>query len=298
MGKTKVLILGASGFVGRNLKEYLERFDTYELLCPRRSELDLLEESAVSEYLRAHRPDVVIHAAVCRNPNYFRSESPKTELEQDLRMFFNLEKHHDLFGKMLCFGSGAELDKRADIRSAKEGEYPNGVPANDYGLAKYIIGKTVESSENLYNLRLFGLFGKYENWRTTFISGACCKAIKGLPITIRQNVVFDYLYIDDFCPIVRWFVEHEPKYHCYNIASGRKIDLLTIAETVKELSGNDVPVYVCREGLGNEYTADITRLKTELPGFSVEDFSGSARKLYEYYRGIETQIDLLSLLYQ
>ena len=295
--KTKVLILGSGGFVGRNLKEYLEQFDRYELLCPRHNELDLLEEMQVSTYLNNHRPDVIINAAVCKNPKFFQSASPKTELEQDLRMFFNLEKYHGFYGKMLYFGSGAELDKRTDIHTAKEGVYPNGIPANDYGFAKYLIGRTIETSSNIYNLRLFGLFGKYENWRTTFISGACCKAIKGIPITIRQNVVFDYLYIDDFCPIVQWFVDNQPKYHSYNIASGRKIDLVTIAETVRRLSGNDVPIYLCQDGFGNEYTADVTRLKDENTAFSIEDIGVSVNKLLDYYRQIEGQVDLLSLLY-
>lgn len=293
-----MLIFGSGGFIGRNLVEYLSEYAEYELLCPRSKDLDLLDEYAVESYLKEHCPDVVINAAVCKNPKYFASSNPKSELEQDLRMFFNLEKHCDKFGKMLYFGSGAEFDKRYDICSAKEGEFLNGIPANEYGLAKYIIGQAIENSSNIYNLRIFGLFGKYENWRTTFISGACCKAIKGLPITIRQNVVFDYLYIDDFCPIIRWFIDNTPKYHSYNIASGRKIDLVTIAETVKKLSGNDVPIYVCQEGLGREYTASNQRLLAECSNFFTSDFDVSVQSLMNYYRGHTDDISLLDLLYQ
>ncbi len=295
--KNKILILGVTGFVGRNLKEYLERLEAYELLCPSHAELDLLAEKQVEDYLCTHKPDVVIDAAVCRNPKYYQNDSPGTELEQDLRMFFNLEKYHAYYGKMLYFGSGAELDKRMDICSAKEDAYPNGVPANDYGFAKYVIGRNIENSDNIFNLRLYGLFGKYENWRTTFISGACCKAIKGLPITIRQNVIFDYLYIDDFCRIIQWFIEHKPRYHTYNIASGRKVDLVTIAETVKRLSRKDIPIIVCKDGFGNEYTADISRLKDEYENLVIEGLDDSVRKLLSYYRSIESEIDLVSLLY-
>lgn len=293
----KVLILGSGGFVGRNMKEYLSGYDGYELLCPRHAELDILDEFAVRDYLAQHRPDVVINAAVCKNPKYFHSQAAMTELEQDLRMFFNLEKYHAYYGKMLYFGSGAEFDKRYDICSAREGEYVNGIPSNDYGFAKYVIGRAIENSSNIYNMRIFGLFGKYENWKTTFISGACCKAIKKLPITIRQNVYFDYLYIDDFCRIIKWFVDNEPKYHSYNICSGRKIDLVTIAETVKRLSGNDIPIYVCQEGLAKEYTGNNERLKAENKDFRITDFDDSIKYLLAYYKEIEKQIDLYSLLY-
>ena len=293
----RILILGSNGFIGRNVKEYLWQFPSYKLLCPSRAQLDLLNEAAVCEYLKSTCPDVVINAAVCRNPSYFESTSQECELGQDLKMFYILDKYSRYYGKMLYFGSGAEFDKNKDIASVRETDFLNGIPSTQYGLAKYVIGRSIDKSDSIYNLRIFGLFGKYENWKTTFISGACCKAIKGIPITIRKNTYFDYLVIDDFCPVIRWFIEHKPQYHTYNVCSGEKRDLLSIAETVKRLSGNDVPIYVCQEGLANEYTASNERLKQEYLGFSLTRFDSSIIKLLSYYRSIENEIDLLSLLY-
>ena len=293
----RVLILGSNGFIGRNLKEYLRQFPSYKLLCPSRAQLDLLNEAAVCEYLKNTRPDVVINAAVCRNPSYYASTSQESELGQDLKMFYILDKYSRYYGKMLYFGSGAELDKSKDIVSVREMDFLNGIPSTQYGFAKYVIGKSIDKSDSIYNLRIFGLFGKYENWKTTFISGACCKAIKGIPITIRKNTYFDYLDIDDLCPVIRWFIEHKPQYHTYNVCSGEKRDLLSIAETVKRLSGNDVPIYVCQEGLANEYTASNERLKQEYLGFSLTQFDSSIIKLLSYYRWIENELDLLALLY-
>ena len=199
---------------------------------------------------------------------------------------------------MLYFGSGAEFDKSKNIISVSEDEFLNDIPHTQYGFAKYVIGKDIENSENIYNLRIFGLFGKYENWKTTFISGACCKALKGLPITIRQNVYFDYLYIDDFCKIVEWFVNNTPQYHTYNVTSGEKIDLVTIAGIINKLSDIKVPVYVCKKGLANEYTANNARILKEsgiiLKGISVSNI----RDLLNYYRKSIDKIDLYSLLYQ
>lgn len=292
----KVLLLGGGGFVGRNLKEAFTARKDIALVAPTSRELNLLNEDAVERYLQKDRFDVVIHAAVA-NPRR-SSFGTARELEQDLRIFYNVEKHHTQYGRMLYFGSGAEYDKRQDICSVTEDEPFNGIPANDYGLAKYIIGRSIEKSENIYNLRIFGLFGKYEDWRKTFISGACCKALKGLPITIRQNVFFDYLYIDDFCRAVSWFIDHIPVHHTYNVASGQRIDLLSIAEMVKEAGGFDVPVYVCKEGLANEYTASNQRLLTEYRDFTVTDMRDAVSKLLIYYKSVYNEIDLLSLLYQ
>ena len=292
-----ILLLGSSGFIGRNFKEYISRFGQYRLYAPSSSQLNLLHESEVEDHLKQLRPDVVVHAAVCRNPKYFPMAAPISELEQDLRMFYNLEKYSDFYGKMIYFGSGAEYDKACNIRSVTEDDNKNGVPKTNYGLAKYIVGKTIEQSRNIYNMRVFGLFGKYDNWRTTFMSGAWCKALKGLPITIRQNTCFDYLDIDDFCPVIKWFIDETPKYHTYNICSGKKIDLLTIAEKVRCLSGNDVPIYVCLPGMAKEYTASNERLRKEHSAFSLTTLDDSIQKLLAYYRAIEQEIDMLSLLY-
>lgn len=294
----RILILGANGFVGKNLKEYLSQFtNEYILQTPSRKELNLLNEKDVKNYLSKNYFDVIVNAAVC-NPIRGNSIDNQTELEQDLRMYYVLKKYSDLYGKMLYFGSGAEFDKSENIVSVTENDFNNNIPSTQYGLAKYIIGKDIESSKNIYNLRIFGLFGKYENWRTTFISGACCKALKGLPITIRQNVYFDYMYIDDFCKIIKLFIDNEPKYHTYNITTGKKSDLITIAETINKLVENPVPIYVCKSGLANEYTADNKRLSNEFVNFEFLEMEKSIGHLLDYYKVIIDTIDNYSLLYQ
>lgn len=69
-------------------------------------------------------------------------------------MYYNLKRYNNLYGKMLYFGSGAEYDKSKDISFVTEAEFINNVPLTQYGLAKYIIGKDIEKSSNIYNLRI------------------------------------------------------------------------------------------------------------------------------------------------
>jgi len=260
-------------------------------------DFDASEEQAVETILKSNSYDVVIHAAVY-NPRVVQSNCPDNELDKNLRMFFNFERFRDLYGKMLYFGSGAEFDKNGNIRSVKENSTGNGIPKSDYGFYKYVINKSIRCSDNFINLRLFGLFGKYENWKNTFISGACCKALKGLPITIRQNVYFDYLYISDFCRIIKWFLDNESKHGEYNIASGDRIDLVTLAEIVLKVSRKQVPVYICREGFGNEYTASNKRLMSEVNNFTFTPMEEAVNDLYTWYQDHEEDIDTYSLLYQ
>ena len=293
-----ILIVGASGFIGKNLYEYLsKKKDEYNIFIPCSKEFDAINEEKVNRLLEKVYFDVIINSAV-HNCGAKKYKDNTKMLEYSMRMFYNFEKNQNLYGKMLYFGSGAEFDKRNDIRSVKEDDFGKHIPSDDYGFAKYIIAKSIESSKNIYNLRLFGIYGKYEYWQSKFISNICCKAIKNIPISIRQNVYFDYLFIDDFCRIAEWFVENQPKYKSYNVTTGEKIDLLTLAQKVLKISGKDLPIYVCREELAKEYSSNNDKLIREIGNFQFTNVDEAIKKLYDWYAHNEEIIDLYPLMYQ
>lgn len=62
MSKTRILLTGGSGMVGRNLLEH-PGIDRFEVVAPSSSELDLRDFNAVQAYLHDCQPDMVIHAA-------------------------------------------------------------------------------------------------------------------------------------------------------------------------------------------------------------------------------------------
>lgn len=58
----KMLLTGGSGLVGRNIQEHSSA-DKWEILTPSRKELDLTDLSSVSQWVKKHQPDIIIHAA-------------------------------------------------------------------------------------------------------------------------------------------------------------------------------------------------------------------------------------------
>ena len=289
----KVLITGGSGFIGQNLREKLG--DKYLIQAPSSEELNLLDAVTVSDYLRRNAFDMIIHSATW-NATRTSPKDTSLVLENNLRMFFNLARRKDDFGRMIYFGSGAEYSRENWFPRMKEQFFDTHMPTDQYGFSKYVMAKYSEGAGNIHNLRLFGIYGKYEDWRIRFISNACARAVHDFPITIRQNVYFDYLYIDDLVEIVRNFIDREIGATTFNVCTGITFDLITLAKLVIAVSGKDLAIEVAKAGLGREYSGDNSRLLTETGGFQFRNMESCIAELYNWYLTQKETIDREALL--
>jgi UDP-glucose 4-epimerase len=282
----RILLTGGSGFIGRNLAEQLAA--SYEVFAPSSAELNLLKELEVREYLRQHRFDVIVHSATTRTNR--RLGTPADLVDHNCRMFFNLARNQPSFGKMIHFGSGAEYDRARMAPFVTEDDFDACVPLDAYGFSKYVIAKYIEGSERIVDLRLFGVFGPYEDYTVRFLSNACCRALKGMPIVIRQEVVFDYLYVKDLSELTRWFIEHDCRHRVYNACTGQRTVLTELARMVAEVSERGPQIFVRRSGMGGEYTADNSRLLAEMGQYEFYDLRRAIAELYAWYAEREIEI--------
>src|SRR3990167_8431806 len=107
-----ILIIGANGFIGRHLYEYLSQDSTYTLLTPSSKILNIIDERSVDAYIEATTPDVIVN---CANRGGSRDSGNENIVHDNLRMFFNIVKHSDKVSKIIHFGSGAEYCKHKPI---------------------------------------------------------------------------------------------------------------------------------------------------------------------------------------
>ncbi len=276
----KLLLTGGSGFIGRNLREAFA--NRYEVLAPGRKELDLLDDEAVRAWMRAHPVDAVIHSAT--TPGH-RNAAPVPDLAyRNLRMYHNLVRNEDCYGRFLFLGSGAAYDMRHYRPKMDESYLGEHIPADAHGFSKYLCGLHAQASGGrVVDLRLFGVFGKYEDWEIRFISNAVCKALAGRPITLKQNRRFDYLFIDDLAPILEHFIENQAAHAAYNLTPERSTELLELARMVGRAAGREVEIQVAEPGLGAEYSGSNARLRAEVPGLRLTPMTEAVAKLYAWY---------------
>lgn len=286
-----LLITGAGprGVTGRLIKEHFD--GKYELLTPSSSELDLTNDEAVAAYFDGHKVDYVIHCATFRPTSIHDSHFVDEELESNLRMFYALVAQSSRFKKMIYFGSGAEFDKSKPIVNVSERDFGNSAPKNKYGLGKYIMNHYTQTSSNIYNFRLFGTINQYERFTKNVISNLCVKAMKGLPLQLRQDCRFSFVDINDIIPVLDYALTHDLKYHDYNLAMNDSYLLSELAEIITNLAKREDKVTFVNEGLNLEYTASNKRICEEFNP-SLTPIEKAIERVYNYYDSIKDSISV------
>lgn len=263
--RKKILLTGGTGFIGSHVLRLLSR--KYTILAPKRTELNIVDQNSVNQYLKNKKFDAVIHCAIL-TPHLKECDQEANLLDYTMRGLLNLQYHEDKFDKIIYVGSGAEFDKTRDIISVQEEQIGQMIPQDAYGYAKYILNKLARTSQKIYNLRVFGCYGPGEQPRR-FIRSAITDCLAGKPITIRQDCLFSYIFINDLVYIMDWFLIHTPRYHDYNICDGKIYKLSQLANMVSRcMKTHTQGITIQQTGFNKQYTANNTRLLQELSSFT------------------------------
>ncbi|MDD3237814.1 MAG: NAD(P)-dependent oxidoreductase [Candidatus Gastranaerophilales bacterium] len=279
--KKKILLTGGNGFIGKNIKEsYLSQ--NYEIIAPSSKELNLLDTDCSDDFFKDKNFDVILHAA-CK-PGHRNAKDRSNLYYSNVKMFLNLERNKNHYKKLINFGSGAIYDGSDDISNAVEDSIYKKMPDDEHGFCKYTVRKMIDNLDGFVDLNIFGIFGKYEDYAIRFISNAIAKTVFNYPITLRQDRLFSYLYIDDLMPILEFFIENETKYKSYNIVPDEKTSLLNIANKISKLRNNNLGIKVAKAGTGIEYTGSNNRLKQEFKQIKFTKIDEAIKQLYTYYQ--------------
>ncbi len=213
------LLTGASGAIGRNLKESIPG-----LLCPTHSELDLTNMGQTRKYLSNHKVDSIIHCA---------SNDKEVCVFDNLRMFVNLA---DTLIPMITFCTGREVEDRM----GKSGEYI---------LSKHIIKELALSKYgHITVIKIWGCFGKYER-DIRFFTNNFNRVKQGLPILVTEDKLFSYVYVNDLVriinqlPICNWLVK----------IVGYTESLLDYAKIIKKVTQSPYEIIIEKENYSNSY---------------------------------------------
>lgn len=271
-----ILLTGSGGFIGSHLKEYLQ--NKYNLFTPRSLELNLLDGLSVKKYIETNKINFIIHSASC-GVRITADATIEDVAKPNLEMFNNLADCVNPNCPMITFGSGAEYDKSRPLQKIKEEDFGKSIPKDPYGYSKYLISKEIEKQENILNLRIFGIYGQGED-ASRVTSCIINDNLNHRPITLNQNVVFDFIWIDDFCKIVEHFIEKPTKEKFINVSPTESIQIVDLANIVNAFSDFKSEIIIKNEGLNKEYTGDNNKLINEVKSFNFTSYEDGMKTFY------------------
>jgi nucleoside-diphosphate-sugar epimerase len=197
----RVCVLGAHGFIGKNLCRGTSWFDVT------RGDVNLLNQEDVQKYFDTHTYDVVVHCAVVGGSRLEKDASDV--LYKNILMFENVASVFK--GKMLYFSSGAALRGNP--------------PTDPYGLSKWLVDRRIETIPNAHSLRIWGCYGPGE--LPTRFSAVCARDGH---VVIERDRYFDFIDVEDVRRIVCEYVRGERTDKEYDLVYPEKLLLSQWAE--------------------------------------------------------------------
>ena len=275
-----ILLTGSGGFVGQNLKKYLKSY--YNILSPRSFELDVTCFNEVKEYINNYKIDLIIH---CASVGGIRDQiDAKDTLSQNMLMLDNLVRCKTPNTKIITFGSGAMYNKLRNLNKVNEYELGLSEPNDLYGKSKMLIAKKIKGHLDVLCLNIFGCYG-YNEKSSRFPSYAINQNLKHEDIVINQNVVFDYLFIEDLNKIIMYFIKFGwNKDNIINVTPTQSISLYEIASIVNEISDFKSNIQIKNKILNYEYTGNNSLLLKYIPSFNFTTYKIGLKKLFSYIK--------------
>jgi GDP-L-fucose synthase len=251
-----IYVAGHRGMVGSAIVRRLQRAGFDQILIRSRSELDLLDRSAVRAFFETQRPAIVVDAAAKVGGIAANNEQPVEFLLQNVTIQNNIIEAAADFGtrKLLFLGSSCIYPKFAP-QPIPESALLTGAlePTNDaYALAKIAGIKLCQAYSREYGKTFISgmptnLYGPNDNFdlKTSHVLPALIRKVHEAMERGENSLVVwgtgtprrEFLHVDDLADACLFLLNHYDSPEIINIGCGEDMTVRDLAETVCQVLG-------------------------------------------------------------
>ena len=252
----KIFVAGHRGMVGSAIVRRLQRAGYQNVITRARSELDLLNQQAVHDFLSAEKPDYLFIAAAkvggIQANNVYRADF----IYQNLMIEANLIHGAHLAGvqKLMFLGSSCIYPKMAPQPMSEDALLTGPLePTNEpYAIAKIAGIKMCEAYNAQYGrdyisvmpTNLYGINDNYDLNNSHVLPALIRKTHEAKVRGDRELVVWgtgtpmrEFLYADDLADACAYLMEQDYRGPLVNIGTGTDVTIRELAETVTRVLG-------------------------------------------------------------
>lgn len=286
--KDNVLIIGSTGFIGKNIVDFFLNIDYNLVLLVRDSssiildsdddnksikivQADLKDIVFVKKIIENHNINIVIHLASGLIPSSNKDDFNKEMNEIILPTYSLLEYLSEKKIKIIYFSSGGTIYGKVQVNKILETHLLQ--PISYYGYGKLMIENYIQFLNRTKNLsylilRPSNVYGKYQRLESKqgFISVSIGKVLSGKPIEIWGDgeTIRDYVNVQDVAILTRKLINMNINNEVINIGSGIGTSLNDIVSIVQKNINKEFKVEYkdSRSVDVDKMVLDITKLKS------------------------------------
>ena len=284
MGKTKIILTGANGFLGKNLYIYLIN-QGYNVMTISIRDHNLNE---VKSDIIKYQPDIFIHAGWSYG-NSFKDINNNNQYD-NIKIGVELMKILSNIDNLYFIGLGSFAEYNPKNNTISELDKEN--PQNNYGLSKNLLKIISEKLCYINNFKWLWIRPCYvfgpNDIQTRLIPKVInsCLSNKTIKLNSCKSVV-EYLYVEDFIEAIGHLIKNNNT-GIFNICSGKQYQIKDIINSIKKLcKSNSKIVFDSNKDRKNDYTkyicGDNNKLKESTKWKQKYNLVDGLKKTIEFY---------------
>lgn len=280
----RVLILGTTGFIGRNCVERFAANPEYEVMAAlRQGDMidahrwcgDLRDAASVNSLISGWHPDIIIHAAATTSGSKDIVNTPAIHVTDNAVMgSFIFRAAHEAGVKQVIFFSCTTMWSNGHVNE----ESPIDIHPRYFGVAwtKIYLEKMAEFYASLGRTKftvirhsnVYGPHDKFDLERSHMMGATIrkvCDAVDVVKVWGNGEESRDLLYIDDLVDFVELAIKKEAN-GLYNCGYGIAFKVKDIVQRVIEASGKDLQIEydLSAPTIPTSLSLDCTKAQNEL----------------------------------